>query len=184
MIEHKIIKINDSAIKILEKENWELCTIYNNKMYFKRKIKTVKNRISYEDLPETIEFKNRYKDIKKNWLYDQSLTKNYNECVKKWLHKDIMINLESYITYLEVNDKKDYALMPTTYINRKRYLDEWVVVKDMSKKFIDDICKDRKLSSDIIKNVLIEIKAREVKNPKKELTTGICNNIINYVIWL
>jgi hypothetical protein len=81
-----------------------------------------------------------------------------------------MANLESYITYLEVTEKKAYALMPTTYISKKRYLDEWVVVKDLSRKRIDDLFKQRELDSYIISNVMTEIDCREVKNKPKEIT--------------
>ena len=167
MIEYRITVHDDKILKTMWSESRQLIQIINGKMYWSKQIKKTVTKKNHEPTKEFLEFRERYNTIKKNWLYDQSLIKNYNECVSKWLHKDIMANLESYITYLEVTDKKDYALMATTYINRKRYLDEWVVVKDLSRKRIDDLFKQRELNPDVISNVLTEIDAREAKNKTK-----------------
>ena len=78
-----------------------------------------------------------------------------------------MANLEDYTTYLEVKKKKDYALMAQTYINQERYNDEWEIIEDMCRKYINEIYKEKKLSADEISNMNTEIQAYEVKHNRE-----------------
>ena len=181
MIEYRITKHNDSILTKMWEENRKLITIFDNKMYFSKSIKSINNKKIYEPTVEFIEFRDRYRKIKKNWLYDQSLIKNYNECVEKWWHKKIMENLENYIKYLEVSKKMEFALMATTYINRKRYLDEWNIVKDMSRNWMNIILREKEFESDIIENIMSEVKVWEAKQ-KKEMSQWVFENIITYVL--
>jgi hypothetical protein len=80
-----------------------------------------------------------------------------------------MDNLENYIKYLEVSKKMEFALMATTYINRKRYLDEWNIVKDMSRNWMNIILREKEFESDIIENIMSEVKVWEAKQ-KKEMS--------------
>lgn len=182
IIEYRTTPINLDYLTPMWKEWWIYRWEWWGKMIWSKEVKKKVNKKLYEPTKEFIEFRDKYKTIKKNGLYDQSLVKNYNECVSEWLHKSIMKNLDNYIMYLEVGKKKEFALMPTTYINRKRYLDEWILVKDIWKKWIHDIFKDRELSTVVIDNVLTEIQAWEVKNKPKEITSGIVMNIIDYIL--
>lgn len=178
MYEHKIIKANDKAILVLQKDKWWLCAIANWKMYFKRAITRTNKKSIWEKNKEWLEFKNIYKDIKNSWLSNNILIVKYNKLCDEWLHKEIIENLKQYKIYLEATKKKDYALMAQTYINQERHKDEWEVIKDFSKKFINDIYKEKKLNAEEISNINIEVQAWEVKQ-NREITDWIVRNIIN-----
>ena len=69
--------------------------------------------------------------------------------------------------YLEVKKKQDYALMAQTYINQARYKDKWEIVEDMSKKFINNIYKEKELNTSEIEFMNAEIKRYEAKHNRE-----------------
>ena len=78
MYEHKIIKANDKAIWILQEEWRGLCTIYEDKMYFKKKVTQTKNTISWKETEQRKEFIEFYrKNITNKWSYSEPLSMKY-----------------------------------------------------------------------------------------------------------
>jgi len=90
--------------------------------------------------------------------------------LEKNKHIDIMQNLSDYKKHLEAFNKP--PLQVGTYINQKRFLDKWEIVKvDFTHKWIDDLFKELKTPPNIIDPVLTEIDKREASNKNKELTS-------------
>lgn len=183
MIQYRVIKKDLQALKKLWEENWLLCAVDNEYMYFHKKdIKACKEKKQAIKTPEFIEFATLYKTIKNNWLSSDSLILKYNKLVEQGLHDTIIQNLHSYKKYLEVRKKKEFALMASTYINQARYNDKWEIIEDQSRKFINDLFEERKLNKVQIDNCLTEISNWEAKNKPREITSGIVGNIIDYII--
>jgi hypothetical protein len=70
--------------------------------------------------------------------------------------------------------------MAQSYINQARYLDQWEIVEDMSRKFINDIFKELNLTDYEIQNTLTEIQAYEIKH-KREVSDYNVRSIIHYI---
>lgn len=128
-----------------------------------------------------LEFRALYKQIKDSWLSNPTLIVKYNKLCKEWLHSKIMENLKDYKIYLEATKKKDYALMASSYINQSRYNDKWEIVKDMSKKFINDIFKEKELNADEQDYIMSEVKNYEFKH-HREVTDGVVRNMIELLL--
>ncbi len=186
MIVYRVIKKDIYALPKLWKEWWIMSWVDNDYMYFYKEIKETKKRSREEKeaikTPERKEFFDLYKTIKSNGLSDDKLIHKYNKLVAEWLHDKIILNVKQYKTYLEVKKKKEFALMAQTYLNQARYNDKWEIIEDTSKKFINDIFEERKLNKTQIDNCLTEISNWEYKNKPREITTGITNNIIDYIL--
>ncbi len=60
-------------------------------------------------------------------------------------HNKIMENLKDYKLFLEVNKERN-PLQVSTYLNQKRYKDKWEIVRDVSRKWINDIYKEKNLN--------------------------------------
>ena len=90
-----------------------------------------------------------------------------------------MQNLQDYKLFLEVNKTRP-PVQVWTYLNQKRYLDTWEVVKDQSRKFINDIFKEMNLTAEEIDNVQTEIQAYEKKH-NKEVSAYNVRSLIHYV---
>ena len=177
MIEYRITTHNDKILNEFWKEDWQLIQILDNKMYWSRVVKKTITSSIWEKTKEWIEFRDKYKTIKNSWLSANSLIVKYNKLCKEWLHSKVMANLEDYVTYLEVKKKKDYALMAQTYINQERYKDEWEIIEDMSRKFINDIFKEKKLNADEIEFMTKEIEVYE-KTQNREASDFNVRSII------
>ena len=184
MYEHKIIKANDSAIKILEKENWELCTIYQDKMYFKKQIKQKHNITIDKETPEWLEFIKLYRTINNKWSYAETLIKKYHECLKEKPHADMMDKLKEYKQHLELFTKKP-PLQVWTYLNQKRYNDTYEVTKvNYATKRRDDMLKEQKIDKMYIEQIMLEASKWDSNHGKtSEMTVWIFQNIINKITW-
>ena len=79
-----------------------------------------------------------------------------------------MDNLNDYKLFLEVNKSRS-PLQVTTYINQKRYLDNWEIIKEQSRKFVNDIFKEKQLNADEIEFMTKEIETYE-KTQNREAT--------------
>ena len=181
MYEHKIIKSSDKAIWILQKENWELCAIDSGKMYFKKQVKATREVKIDKPSKEWLEFIKLYREINNNWSYDTRLIKKYHEVIKQTPHDDILTNLKDYKLHLEVTKKQKFALQVWTYLNKASYKNTWEIVKDMSKKWINDIYKDRELLAPEIDMINTEISAWEIKH-KQEIRSWVVNEMIKQLI--
>lgn len=185
MIKYKSIKTPETAKEYLNmlKEFWEDNRSWQQDKFwlsiFYKKVTTAvetktKLKIAWVEFTEFI---NEYRTIKTNWSYDERLITKYNNILKEYKHKGIMKNLSDYKKHLLAFNKP--ALQVWTYLNQKRFLDNWELIKiDYSKKWIDDLFKERNIPQNIIEPVLIEIERREKSNPKKELTIWIIDNMI------
>ena len=70
-----------------------------------------------------------------------------------------MKNLDDYSKHLTAHKKKEYALMAQTYINQKRYEDNWEVVKvDFATKWRSDMIKDQNIPEMYIEPIMLEAK--------------------------
>jgi len=182
MYEYKLIKLNNSALPKLWKEWRELTSIYNEIMYFKKHIRATREvKIDKEskESKEWLEYITAYRKVNNNWSYDKRLIKKYHEVIEETPHKDIMENLKEYKLFLEVNKTRN-PLQAWPYLNGRRYLDTWEIVKDQSRKFINDIFKELELTAEEIDNVKLEIKAYETKH-NKEVTDWNVRSLIHYV---
>ena len=180
MYEHKVKTWKLSEILDEMYADWYRLAHFDKETQYSiwdREIKRTNNTSIWDKNEEWIEFRDKYKLIKNSWLSANSLIVKYNKICKEWLHSKVMANLEDYTTYLEVKKKKDYALMAQTYINQERYNDEWEIIEDMSRKYINEIYKEKKLSADEISNMNTEIQAYEVKH-NREVTDWVVRNII------
>lgn len=127
---------------------------------------------------EWLEFYELYKQIKNAWLSNERLIHKYNKLVQEWKHELIMKNLKQYNIYLDVSKKwKEFALQASTYINQKRYDDKWEIVTDMSRKWLNDIYDERKLTVDEIEMLNWEIKKWEATQ-KQEIRRWVVENMI------
>ena len=141
-----------------------------------KEIKRTNNAIIEKESPEYLEFIKAYRKINNKWSYDNRLIAKYHKVIKKTPHKNIIENLKDYKLFLEVN-KTRKSLQAWPYLSGSRYLDKWEVVSDMSKKFVNDIYKEKELNKDEISYMNTEIDAYELKH-KKEVTDWVVRNII------
>lgn len=181
MIEYRITKSDDRILHQMGLNNWQLISISEGKMYWSKKKVQRKSVKEIKDTNEWLEFRDLYKTIKNNGLSNATLKDNYNKLVEQWLHETVMWNLVEYKKYLEVKKKKEFALMASTYINQARYKDDWDIIEDLSRKFINDIFKEKDLNSDEIDNITTEISAYELKH-KREVTDWVVRNMIELLL--
>lgn len=182
MFEYRIIKANDEALKVLWKENRELTTIYNDKMYFKKKIisKSEREEKQASKSNEFIEFAKLYWTIKKTWLSDDKLINKYNKLAKEWKHTEIMDWLARYIKKIKAeNTAEKFILMASTFINQNRYTEEFIVLENrvwFTHKWILPLLQE--VEEEKAQLVLDKIRQRE-KQTNKEITEWVAINIIN-----
>lgn len=175
MIEYKIIKINNKALPLLWKDNWIMCWLNNEFIYFYREVKKTKSERNTLKTPEYEEFKRLYPST--TWIYDEKLIVKYNKLVAEWLHKQIIDSVEMYKKELEITKKP--VANASTYLNQKRYLQEFKVVKSKDEEWQNELLKY--LPSKIIEQVLRKKKEWEDTN-KKDISEGVFKNIIDYYL--
>ena len=181
MIEYRIIKSNYKVLPELWKENWQLLVIDNWNMIFSRTIKQTREVTIDKESPEWLEFIKTYRAINNNGSYDKRLIKKYHEVIKETPHIEIMDNLKDYKLHLEVTKKQKFALQVWTYLNKASYKNTWEIVKDVSKKWINDIYKERKLTAPEIDMINTEISAWETKQ-NQEIRSWVVYNMIKDLI--
>lgn len=183
MFEYRIIKANDEALKVLWKENRELTTIYNDKMYFKKKIisKSEREEKQASKSNEFIEFSKLYWTIKKTWLSDDKLINKYNKLAKEWKHTEIMDWLTRYIKKIKAeNTAEKFILMASTFINQNRYLEEFIVLENrvwFTQKWIIPYLQE--VSEEKAQLILDKVREWE-KKQSKEITKWVLQNIIEF----
>lgn len=153
-------------------------------MYFKKKVISKKETEKKLEnaWPEYTEFIKTYRSINTKWSYDDRLIIKYNNILKEYKHINIMNNLSDYKKHLEAFNKP--PLQVWTYLNQKRFLDNWEIVKvDFVHKWIDDLFKQRNIPQNIIDPVLTEISLWEAKHKGKELTIWTLENMILKYKW-
>lgn len=182
-IQYRITKADDKILPKMWTENWQLIAISDWKFYFSKKSVDKKAQNPQETSQEFLIFRSLYKKLKQNWLYDPKLHIKFEEKRKEYWLEVIMKNLDQYIKHCQVQNKpEDKILMPTTYLNQNRFLDNWALVNTVTSiKWINDIFEERGFSKELIDNIMQEVKAWEVKQ-KKEITVWVLNNIIDYVL--
>lgn len=180
MFEYRIIKANDEALKVLGKENRELTTIYNDKMYFKKKVisKSEREQKEASKSNEFIEFAELYSTIKNSWLSDDKLIKKYNWLVIK--HNEIMDWLNRYIKKIKAeNTAKNFILMASTFINQERWKDEFIILENRvwyaDSRMLPYL---QKVDETKAKLILDKVRERE-KKMNKECNEWVLQNIIN-----
>ena len=177
MIDYRITKADDKILTKMWLDNRQLIQILNEKMYWSKIIKATREVKIETESPEYKEFIKAYRELNNKGSYDSRIVSKYHKAIKETPHKEIMENLRQYKLYLEVSNKLKYALQVWTYLNRNSYKDTWDIVEDMSKKFVNDIFKEKELNSDEISYMNTEISAYELKH-KKEVTDWVVRNII------
>lgn len=160
-IEYKITTHDDRVLRQFWKDGWQLIQILDWKMYWSRELKQTKTPIKWKETKERKEFIEFYrKNITNKWSYWDPVIRKYEIALESTPHKTIMDNLKDYKLFLEINKTRP-PLQVTTYINQKRYFDKWEIVKDMSRKFINDIFKEKQLNADEIEFMTKEIETYE-----------------------
>ena len=77
--------------------------------------------------------------------------------------------LEEYKKHLKAFKKP--PVMIQTFLNQKRYLEKYEVAKvDFNKKWISELCKERKYESHFIENIMTNVNMWESKNTLKDIT--------------
>jgi hypothetical protein len=175
MLEYRIIKLNNSALPELWKDSWIMCWINNEFMYFYREVKRIRSEKNFLVTPEYSEFKIKYPS--NTWIYDEKFIIKYNKLVSEWLHEQIIKSVEQYKKELEVTKKP--VANPSTYINQKRYLQDFKVVKCKNEEWQNELLKE--LPSKIIEQILSKKKDWEDTN-KKDISEGVFKNIIDYYL--
>jgi len=180
MIKYRVIKYNLSALKEMWDNNWELKSIYDDKMIFSKHIVSKKDRENKQltKSPEFIEFASLYP--KKADLSSDKLIEKYNWLV--WQHQVIMEWLKRYINYIEVEKlAPKFIKNATTWINNKCWENEYKVLENRfwyNKKFIADMLQW--INSDKVEIILNQVKIREAKT-KKEINEWVLENIIESI---
>ena len=190
MIKYEVEKTPDNPKEYLEIlktrwiNNWEWQQDKFWYMIFYKKVVTQVDKQAKIDnaSPEWLEFIKEYRLINNKWSYDERLITKYHNVLKEYKHTDIMQNLSDYKKHLEAFNKP--PLQVGTYLNQKRFLDKWEIIKvDFTKKWIDDVFKQRKIPQNIIDPVLTEIQRWEAMHKDKELTIWILDNMILKYKW-
>jgi hypothetical protein len=65
-IDYRITKSNDKILPDMGKDNRQLIQILDNKMYWSKPVKKTVTKKNHEPTNEFLEFRDRYKTIKKN----------------------------------------------------------------------------------------------------------------------
>lgn len=173
MIEYRIIKLDNSALHEMWRNNWQLICINEWMMYFSKQVKQSREQKKAIQTPEYLEFRKAYPSS--TGIYDDKLIKKYNDLVNEWLHKDIINAVEQYKKELAVTWQAKIA-NASTFLNQKRWLQNFRVVKDVNEEWVNDMLKW--LDALIITQVLETKKQWEKNNPTKKCTPWILANII------
>lgn len=180
MIEYRITKANDKILHEMWKNNRQLITISDNKFYFSKEVKKTKSSIKGKETKERKEFIEYYrKHITNKWSYAEPLIRKYELHLKDIDHDKIMQNLKDYKLFLEVNKTRS-PLQAPSYLNSKRFLDDWEIIEDKSRKFIEDICKELNLTALEIDNLNSEIDSYEKKH-NREVSDYNVRSLIHYI---
>ena len=176
-IEYLTITYNPTNIKRLSeagKKGWRLVTIYEWHMFFSRDKKQTREQKKLEQTKEYLEFREKYKKLSSNWIYDTKLINKYNKLVSEWLHNTILNCIDWYEK--ECNLLNRPFLNPYTFLNRQTWLQEFKIVKNKEELWINDMLKD--LPEQTIKDVTKTYKEWE-KTMHKDITEWVLKNIID-----
>lgn len=180
MIKYRIIKANDEALHTMWKENWELVSISDSKMYFMKKIVSKQDREEKQltKSPEFIEFAKKYYIIKDSGLSDEKLIAKYNKLIDK--HQEIMNWLDKYIRKIKAeNIAINFILMASTFISQERWKDEFTIMENrvwFAQKWMLPYLQD--LPEERIQFIVNKVRERE-KKYNKDCTEWVLQNIIN-----
>lgn len=160
------------------KSNWKWQQNYNWYMiFYKQEKKTITQNIDNES-PEYIEFITAYRKINNKWSYDDRLINKYHKAIKEKSHKEIMENLQDYKKHLKAFNKP--ALQAPSYLNSKRYLDNWETTKvNFLTKWRDDLLKQRQIPPEYVEIITLEANKRDNTYKDKEMTIWTFENIIS-----
>lgn len=130
MLEYKIIAFNTKALPKLWMENWKLCAVYNEMMFFSREIKKTRESKSL-NLSWFDEFYAKYPRKVSRWNAEKAwnkLSENQRILALEWLKKYIIYwkkkgTQKEFIphpaTWLDINDQRwndDLSEVPETAI--------------------------------------------------------------------
>lgn len=173
-LEYRIIKSEDHALHVMWEEGWMLSCIGEGKMYFTRPARKSKEEKRADHTPEYIEFRKLYPSDA--GIYDSKLITKYNKLVAEWLHKQIIEAVTLYKKELEVKKQTKIA-NASTFLNQQRWMQNFKVTKgEPWKEWMDAMLKP--LDATQIEKVLAISKEWKDKNPIKELTEWILQNMI------
>ncbi len=121
MLEYKIIAFNTKALPTLWMENWKLCSIYENMMFFSRTVKKTRESKSL-DLSGFDEFYAKYPRKCSRWNAEKAwnkLSENQRILALEWIKKYI-------IYWKKKKTEKEFIPHPATWldINDQRWNDD------------------------------------------------------------
>lgn len=181
MLEYRIIKTNNSALKNLGADNWQMCWVNNEYMYFSREVKKTKF-IKTEQTKEYLLFKELYP--KKSWITSTKIINKINNLVKEKKFEELINGINKYIKFIKVNNYiSKFILNPETFLNNERRKDEFDIIENKiwaSESWINPFLKD--LDSEVVENVMKKKKERQKQFPNNKLSEWVMKNIIDSII--
>jgi len=180
MIEYKIITLNNKALPILWKDNWKMCWITNEFMYFSREVKKSFKLTKVEQTKEYLNFKSLYP--KKSGITDPKVINKVNSLVKENKYQELIDWVTRYNKFILVNNLiSKFILNPLTFLNQERYLDKFDIIDQKvwaSEMWMNDYLE--KLDPKLIEKVLAKKKEWQKQHPTTEFTSWVLKNIITY----
>ena len=177
MIEYKIIRSSDEELHELGEKNWELVSISDGKMYFKRTCRSISEK-KPEATSEYIQFRDAYKLLSENGIYSPMVKAKYASLVKEGLHQTIMDSIPLY-------EKECKAISrpfknASTFLNQRTWEQKFRITKSAEYDWMNAYLEP--LSLDQI-NQVREIARSWKEQHKKDLTPWVLQNIITKVTW-
>ncbi len=158
MFEHKIIKADDKAIWLLQKERWGLCSIYDWKMYFKRRL--IKPRAK----PKVFEEQDFYNKHYVKWACSYAFDPDFKELYLEW-RKERKLSKSYKNPFNEASEKRVFKkLSKVTKKIAMAMLDnaienKWLILYDLQEKEKEKI--------------MMELRVKKSKEENKEMSVDI-----------
>lgn len=179
MIEYKSIHKSEwKTLNELGKSNRITSIIVEDRIILYREVKQSKEQKKAIQTKEYLEFRELYKKMSANWIYDDKFIKKYNKLVSEWLHQTIIDSIPRY--------EKECVLLnrpyknASTFINQKTRIQEFRVVKTKEEEWVNDMIKD--FTEYQIKEIIKTYKEWE-KTQHKDITKWVLQNIIDKIVW-
>ena len=172
MYKHKIIKADDKAIWVLQKDWWGLCTIDNWKMYFRKKVpihrkKPVKLKESdfynksYIKWACSYAFDVDFQELYLEWREERKLSTSYKNPFNEASEKRVFNKLN------KVTKKIAMAMLDNAIENK------WLVLYDLSEKDKEKIIMELRIKK--------WIESYDDTNKKIEKNKKQQQDILNYI---
>lgn len=187
MKEIRIVVADDSALRILYAEWWELVAIQDRKFYLDREIKKTRAEKKSQITPEYLEFKEKYP--RKEGITADSLISKYAKALESIPHRDLIDSLEAYrkkwrdsnLASWRPPEDTQFIPMPATWLNQKKYEQKPDAVFVPEKKAT--VSEMERLTAHLPPDIRKKVTARAIQyledHKDKVLTPELISNITN-----